>query len=54
MKDLGENVPGYKIRDMIKEVDIDENGVITFDEFLEVGVYLQIFFLVIYIFGVVV
>ena len=36
MKALGEVVPGYKIRDMIKEVDIDENGTVEFDEFVEV------------------
>lgn len=35
MKSLGEDVPGYKIRDMIKEVDIDENGTVEFDEFIE-------------------
>lgn len=34
-KALGESVPGYKIRDMIKEVDIDENGTVEFTEFLE-------------------
>lgn len=33
MKALGEDVPGYKIRDMIREVDIDENGTVEFDEF---------------------
>ena len=36
MKALGESVPGYKIRDMIKEVDLDENGTVEFSEFLEV------------------
>lgn len=35
MKALGENVPGYKIRDMIKEVDLDENGTVEFNEFVE-------------------
>jgi hypothetical protein len=35
MKELGESVPGYQIRDMIKEVDIDENGTVEFDEFVE-------------------
>lgn len=34
-KALGESVPGYKIRDMVKEVDKDENGTVEFDEFLE-------------------
>lgn len=37
MKALGEDVPGYKIRDMIREVDLDENGTVEFNEFLEVG-----------------
>ena len=37
MKALGENVPGYKIRDMIKEVDLDENGTVEFNEFLVVS-----------------
>ena len=37
MKALGESVPGYKIRDMIKEVDIDENGTVEFGEFLTVS-----------------
>lgn len=35
-KALGESVPGYKIRDMVREVDIDENGTVEFKEFLEV------------------
>ena len=35
-KALGESVPGYKIRDMIKEVDLDENGTVEFDEFVNV------------------
>ena len=37
MKALGEAVPGYKIREMIKEVDIDENGTVEFQEFLTVS-----------------
>ena len=36
LKALGEDTPGYKIRDMIREVDIDENGTVEFDEFLKV------------------
>lgn len=36
MKALGENVPGYKIRDMIREVDLDENGTVEFNEFVDV------------------
>ena len=34
LKALGEDVPGYKIRDMIREVDLDENGTVEFNEFL--------------------
>nr|WAW84882.1 fimbrin 2 [Halisarca dujardinii] len=34
MKGLGESVPQYKIRDMIKEVDLDENGTVEFEEFV--------------------
>ena len=30
-------MPGYKIREMIKEVDIDENGTVEFQEFLTVS-----------------
>ena len=37
MKALGESVPGYKVRDMIKEVDIDENGTVEFGEFVQVN-----------------
>lgn len=36
MKALGESIPGYKIRDIIKEVDINENGTVEFTEFLEI------------------
>eukprot|EP00794_Sanderia_malayensis_P016558 gene16558-18235_t len=35
-QELGENVPGYKLRDIIKEVDANKNGTIEFDEFLEI------------------
>ena len=31
---LGESVPGYKIREMIAEVDSDRNGTIEFGEFM--------------------
>ena len=41
MNALGENVAGYKIRDMIKEVDIDENGTVEFNEFVEVYTYIM-------------
>ena len=37
MKALGESVAGYKIREMVKEVDIDENGTVEFGEFVKVG-----------------
>lgn len=37
LKELGEPTPAYKIRDMIKEVDLDENGTVEFDEFLAVS-----------------
>ena len=36
MKALGESIPGYQIRDMVREVDLDENGTIEFNEFIEV------------------
>ena len=42
MKALGENVPGYQIRDMIREVDIDENGTVEFGEFLEVHMLVHV------------
>lgn len=37
MKHLGEEIPGYRLRDIIKEVDVNENGTVEFDEFLEVS-----------------
>ena len=37
LKELGEPTPAYKIRDMIKEVDLDENGTVEFNEFLAVS-----------------
>ena len=37
LKELGDPTPAYKIRDMIKEVDLDENGTVEFDEFLAVS-----------------
>jgi plastin-2 len=33
-KSLGESIPGYKIRDMIKEIDKDQDGTVSFDEFI--------------------
>lgn len=37
MKVFGESIFGYKIWDIIKEVDINENGIVEFIEFLEVS-----------------
>lgn len=37
MKSLGEDIPGYKLREIIKEVDKNKNGTIEFNEFLEVS-----------------
>lgn len=37
MKGLGEDIPGYKLREIVKEVDKNENGTIEFNEFLEVS-----------------
>lgn len=37
MKALGEDIPGYKLREIIKEVDADQNGTLEFNEFLEVS-----------------
>lgn len=37
MKAMGESVPGYKIREMVREVDLDENGTVEFDEFVAVS-----------------
>lgn len=33
---VGEEIPGYILRDIIKEVDSNNDGVLNFDEFLEV------------------
>ena len=30
-------MPGYKVRDMVREVDIDENGTVEFGEFVKVS-----------------
>lgn len=35
MKAVGEDIPGYKLRDMIREVDDNKNGTVEFDEFLK-------------------
>ncbi|KJE88506.1 fimbrin [Capsaspora owczarzaki ATCC 30864] len=34
MKQLGEDVPGFKLREMIAEIDKDNNGTVEFNEFL--------------------
>ena len=36
MKDLGEEVGGYTIQDMIKEVDMNDDGTIELEELEEV------------------
>ena len=36
MKHLGEEIPGYRLRDIIKEADVNQSGTVEFDEFLEV------------------
>ncbi|XP_065050995.1 plastin-2-like [Rhopilema esculentum] len=36
MKSLGEDIPGYKLREIIKEVDSNQNGTVEFDEFLQI------------------
>ena len=33
---LGENVPGYKLRELVQQVDKDKNGTIELQEFIEV------------------
>jgi len=40
MKALGEDIPGYQVRNIIDEADKDENGKIDFNEFLKVSVKL--------------
>ena len=37
MKALGEDIPGYKLREIIQGVDADKNGTVEFNEFLEVS-----------------
>lgn len=37
MKSLGEDIPGYKLRDIVQQLDKNKNGTIEFKEFLEVG-----------------
>lgn len=49
LKLLGESVPGYKIRDMIREVDINENNTVEFNEFVEVSLLLYELMLLIFI-----
>lgn len=47
MKELGEDIPGFRIRIIIEEADKDENGKIDFDEFLRVSIeFLSILFCV--------
>ena len=44
LKALGESTPGYKIRDMVREVDIDENGTVEFNEFVEVCLHSRLLY----------
>lgn len=37
MKALGEDMPGYKIRNIIDEADKDDNGKVEFNEFMKVS-----------------
>ena len=34
---IGQQIPGYKLREMINSVDQDENGSIQFEEFVQVS-----------------
>lgn len=36
MKACGQNVPGYKLREMVESVDKDKNGTVEFNEFIQV------------------
>ncbi|EDV21962.1 Fimbrin [Trichoplax sp. H2] len=36
MKALGEDIPGFKLRQIINEVDRDKNGTVEFNEFLQI------------------
>ena len=36
MKSIGEEIPGYKLREIIAETDKNKNGTIEFNEFVEV------------------
>ncbi|KAJ7392220.1 Plastin-3 [Desmophyllum pertusum] len=36
MKDLGEEMPSYKLREIAEEFDTNKNGIIEFNEFLEI------------------
>lgn len=37
MKACGEDIPGYKLRQYIEEVDANKNGQVEFDEFVTVS-----------------
>ena len=37
MKACGTDIPGYKLRDYIKSVDSNKNGMVEFDEFVAVS-----------------
>lgn len=46
MKALGEDIPGYQIRNIIDEADKDDNGKVEFNEFIKVSfqLFLSILF----------
>ena len=37
MKELGEEMTGYKLREIVEEVDANKSGTVEFTEFLEVS-----------------
>ena len=43
MKACGEDIPGFKLRKYIQEVDSNQNGTIEFDEFVAVSLSYSIY-----------
>lgn len=37
LDDVGQSLPGYRIRELVQGLDLDKNGTIEFSEFLKVG-----------------
>ena len=37
MKACGEDIPGFKLREYIDQVDVNKNGTVEFDEFVAVS-----------------